>query len=190
MLCGSAGEHAADLADQRALHPVAAGLVEEVAHLRAHVAEACGRSEDDGVVVRELVHGRDGSGLVQLHAGPLRDLLRHQLGNTLDRDLSAWYCASPLGDRDGHLLAVAVGAIVEDENLRHRPNSFDARLAVCLSGTCPLGKLSLNHGVKLPQGAITTSQPCRRKSRIVAALMLPFSACCAQPARSTTRLRT
>jgi hypothetical protein len=44
--------------------------------LRAHVAEVRGRSEDDGVVVREFVHGRDGRGLVQLHAGFLGNLLK------------------------------------------------------------------------------------------------------------------
>jgi hypothetical protein len=47
-LSASADEHAADLADQCALHPEA-GLIEEIAHLCAHVAEAGGRSEDDGV---------------------------------------------------------------------------------------------------------------------------------------------
>src|SRR6516165_1266219 len=120
MLGGGAGEHAADRTDQRAHYPEATGLVEEVAHLRAHVAEARGRSKDDGVVVRELIHGRDARGLVQLHAGFLGDLLRHQLGNALDRDLSARYRASSFGNRLGHLLNVTIGAVVEDKNLRHR----------------------------------------------------------------------
>src|SRR5437899_1518529 len=39
VLARSAGEDAADLADQAAAHPQAASLVQEVAHLRAHVAE-------------------------------------------------------------------------------------------------------------------------------------------------------
>src|SRR5215813_3118538 len=126
MLGASACKHAADLPDQRALHPKAAGLVEKVAHLCAHIAKACGRSEDDGVVVRKLVHGRDGRGLVQLHAGSLGDLLRHQLGNTLGCDLSTRYRASAFGDRLGHLLDMAIGAIVEHENLRHRRISLNA----------------------------------------------------------------
>src|SRR5215831_2761081 len=67
MLGARAGEHAADLADERALHPETPGLVQEVAHLCAHVAEARGRSEDDGVVGREFVYATNGSGLVQLH---------------------------------------------------------------------------------------------------------------------------
>ncbi len=77
MLSGSTGEHAADLPHQRALHPEAAGLVEEVAHLGAHIAEARGCAEDDGVVVREFFGLRDWRALVQLHAGFLGDFLRH-----------------------------------------------------------------------------------------------------------------
>src|SRR5262249_20851389 len=69
MLGARAGEHAADLADECSLHPEAAGLVQEVAHLCAHVAEARGRTEDDGVVGHEFVYATNGSGLVQLHAG-------------------------------------------------------------------------------------------------------------------------
>ena len=42
MLGARAGEHAADLADERALHPETPGLIQEVAHLCAHVAEARG----------------------------------------------------------------------------------------------------------------------------------------------------
>src|SRR6185295_6262511 len=120
MLGASAREHAADLADQRALHPEAAGLVEKVTHLSTHVAKACGRPKDDGVVVCKVVHGRDWCALVQLHARSLGDLLRHQLGNALDRDLTTRYRKSPFGDRLGHLLDVAIGAVVEYENLRHR----------------------------------------------------------------------
>src|SRR5262249_14458498 len=40
VLCSGAGEDAANLADQRPFDPQAAGLVEEVAHLGAHIAEA------------------------------------------------------------------------------------------------------------------------------------------------------
>src|SRR6478672_4019236 len=69
MLGRGGAKYAADLADQRTLHPVAAGLVEEVAHLRAHIAEARGCAEYYGVVIRELVYGRDWRSLVQLHVG-------------------------------------------------------------------------------------------------------------------------
>src|SRR5215471_12250566 len=111
MLGARAGEHAADLADERTLHPETPGLVQEVAHLRAHVAEARGRTEDDGVVCREFVHATNRSGLVQLHAGFFGDFLRHQFRNTLDDDLSAGYRASAIGDRLGHLLDVTPSAV-------------------------------------------------------------------------------
>src|SRR6476659_4441112 len=56
-------------------------------------------------------------GLVQLHPRLLGDLFRHQLGNTLDRDLSIRHRESSFGDRLRHLLDVAIGAIVEHQNL-------------------------------------------------------------------------
>ena len=62
------GEDAADLADERAFHPQPAGLVEEVAHLAGHVAEARRRAEDDGVVVAQLVRRGDRRLLVELDA--------------------------------------------------------------------------------------------------------------------------
>ena len=89
------GEDAADLADQRALHPQAAGLVEEVAHLRRHVAEAGRRAEDDRVVIGELVDGGDRRRLVELDAGLPGDLLRHQLRHALDVDLGAGTARAP-----------------------------------------------------------------------------------------------
>src|SRR6516164_9909068 len=135
MLGACAGEHAADLADERAFHPETPGLVQEVAHLCAHVAEARGRSEDDGVVGRKFVYATNGSRLVQLHAGFFGDFLRHQFRSTLDGDLSAWHRASAFGDRLGHLLDVTPSAVIEDENLRHRqpPASFSYRRRM----TCP-----------------------------------------------------
>ena len=95
MLGRGRGEDAADLADQRALDPQPAGLVEEVAHLRRHHAEAGRRAEDDGVVVGELVDGRDRRRLVQLEAGLLRHLVRHQLRHALDVDLDAGTAFAP-----------------------------------------------------------------------------------------------
>jgi hypothetical protein len=118
--CWVAGEDAADRADQRALHPEAAGLIEEVTHLRAHIAEARGRAEEVGVVVAEFVRLRDRRALVELQAGFLGDVVRHQFGNALDGDLRARHGAGAFGNRFGHLLDMAVGAVVEDENLRHR----------------------------------------------------------------------
>jgi len=63
-----AGKNAGDLANERAAHPQAAGLVEKIAHLRRHVAEARRRAEDDGVIVAEFLGRSDGRRLVNLRA--------------------------------------------------------------------------------------------------------------------------
>src|SRR3546814_3672726 len=78
LLGGGRGEGAADLADQRALGPQAAGLVEEVTHLGRHVAETRRRAEDDRVIARQLVDRGDRRLLVELHAGLLGHFARHQ----------------------------------------------------------------------------------------------------------------
>src|SRR5262249_47386853 len=66
------------------------------------------------------------------------------------------------------------------------PSLFRAAIMVCRLAR-PMCRLS--EPQQPDPGAITTSQPCRRSRRIVAALMLPLSACCAQPARKVTRFR-
>src|SRR5690554_7994059 len=57
------GEDAGHLASQRALDPETAGLVEEIAHLCGHVAEAGGRAEDDGIIVRQFPGEANGGSL-------------------------------------------------------------------------------------------------------------------------------
>src|SRR5713226_412693 len=58
MLGANAGEHTADLVDQSAAHPMPTALIEKIAHLGAHVAEARGRAEYDRVRIGELFHPR------------------------------------------------------------------------------------------------------------------------------------
>jgi len=41
-------------------------------------------------------------------------------GNALDRDLGTWHGTGAFGDGLRHLLDVAIGAVIEDENLGHR----------------------------------------------------------------------
>ena len=98
--------------------PERPGLVEEVPHLRGHVAEAGRRAEDDGVVVGELLRVGDRRRLIDLHAGAAHDLLRHQLGHALDGDLHAVDGAGAMRDRIGQRLDVAVGAVIENEQSR------------------------------------------------------------------------
>ena len=58
MLGADAGEHTADLVDQIAAHPMPTALIEKIAHLGAHVAEARGCAEDDRVRIGKLLHPR------------------------------------------------------------------------------------------------------------------------------------
>src|SRR6184192_197830 len=64
VLTRGAAEDAADLADERAAHPLRPRLVEEVAHLRGHVAETSRRTEHDAIVLLELIGDRERRGLL------------------------------------------------------------------------------------------------------------------------------
>src|SRR5699024_6472081 len=77
----SRGEYAANLVFQFALEPHWAGLVEKIAHLPAHVAEARGRTDDDGVVVAQRVRVGNGSALIHFGAGIARYTFRHEFGH-------------------------------------------------------------------------------------------------------------
>src|SRR5262245_38441861 len=49
VLGSGTAEHTADLADQRALRPEAAGVIEEISHLPGHVSEPRRAAEDDRI---------------------------------------------------------------------------------------------------------------------------------------------
>src|SRR4029079_17344659 len=104
--------------DQRTLDPKGTGLVEEVPHLRSHVAEAGRRAEDDGVIGREVLWRGDRSRLVDLHARAAHDFLGHELGNALERDLHAIDGARSMRHRVSESLNVAIGAVIENEDFR------------------------------------------------------------------------
>ena len=59
MLCGAAGEHAADLAHQSALGPKLSCGIQKLAHLPAHVSEAGRCAKDHGIGRCQLIHGAD-----------------------------------------------------------------------------------------------------------------------------------
>src|SRR5690606_31511192 len=83
-----------------------------------HAAIAGRHTENDRIVVRQIVDGRDGRGLVELETRLLRDLLRNELRYALDVDLRAGL-AGACGNGLGHLLDVAIARIVENQNLAH-----------------------------------------------------------------------
>ena len=59
MLGPGAGENTADFAGQCTLDPQTAGLIEKVAHLRAHVSEAGRGSDDNCICTRQMIDARD-----------------------------------------------------------------------------------------------------------------------------------
>jgi hypothetical protein len=118
MLGRGRGEGAADLAVQGALRPEAAGLVEEVGHLRRHAAEAGAGADDNGVVIGELFDPGDRGSLIKLVVGGFGDRFGHQLRHALDVDGGAGFTGA-LGDRVCHGLDVTVGGIIEHENFGH-----------------------------------------------------------------------
>lgn len=108
MLASRRGEDAADTADQGVPRPDTACLIEEVFHLRRHVAEACRRADDDRVIVRQLRDGRNRCMLVALVPRLDGYGLRHDFGNPLQRDRGAGG-ARALGNGRRHRLDMTIG---------------------------------------------------------------------------------
>src|SRR5438552_15944862 len=79
VLTRGAAEGAADLANERAAHPLRPRLVEAVAHLCGHVAETGRRTEHDAVVLLELIGDRERCGLLELEPRGARRLRRRLL---------------------------------------------------------------------------------------------------------------
>ncbi|QTK78431.1 LysR Family Transcriptional Regulator [Agrobacterium tumefaciens] len=118
VLGGCRGKGRADLADELPVEPKAAGLVPEVAHLRGNRAETCAGTDDDGVIFGQFIHRRYGCRLIHLEVRGLGDFFRNQFGNALYHR----FCAGGLhafGNCIGHFLNMAVGGIIEYQNLRH-----------------------------------------------------------------------
>jgi hypothetical protein len=93
-------------------------LVEEVPHLRSHVAEASGRAENDGVVIGEFGRIGDRRRLIDFHAGVAHHVFRHQFGHAFDGDLHAVDCTGAVSDGISQCLGMPVGAIIENEQTR------------------------------------------------------------------------
>ncbi len=118
MLRGGRRERAADLAEKRTARPKPSGLVEEIGHLRRQPPKPRARADDDRVIVSELLYLGNGRGLIELEVRFARDLLGHQLGHALDVNTRT-SLPGPLSDSIRHRLDVAVGRVVENQNLRH-----------------------------------------------------------------------
>src|SRR5277367_3759579 len=107
MLSGGRGECPADLSVQCSARPKAAGLVQEIGHLRRQSSEPSTGTDDDCVVSGEVVDLRDRRCLVDLEVRAARDLVGYELWNALDVDLRAGFSSS-FGDRRRHGFDMAV----------------------------------------------------------------------------------
>jgi len=118
MLGRGRGEGTANLAVQRAFHPQATSLIEEIRHLRCHPAKARAGADDDGVVIGEVFDFGDRRRLIEPVVRCFRDFFRHQLGHAFDVDGRAGF-AGAFGDGVRHGLDVTVGGVIEYENFCH-----------------------------------------------------------------------
>ena len=116
--CVAVDVNAPPLTVERAARPKPARLVEEVGHLRRQAAKPCTRADDDGIVVDEILDLGDRGGLIKFVVRFARDLLRDEFGHAPDIDLRAGL-TRPFGDRVRLRLDVAVGRIIENQNLWH-----------------------------------------------------------------------
>src|SRR3954463_14964112 len=83
------GEDASDPAHQCTADPEAAGLIEEIAHLRSHVSEARWSSKNDAVVLVEFLRRGERCGLIHFRAMLASDFLGHDVRNALESDFDA-----------------------------------------------------------------------------------------------------
>jgi len=115
VLGGGGGKDAAHLPDQGAFGPEAAGLIQEVPHLGAHIAEAGGCSENDGPGLGQPIHlrqGNMGKGLPGLIGPGLgQGLRRNQLRHLIQTDFGAFHAPGPFGHGLSHTVDVAVHAV-------------------------------------------------------------------------------
>jgi hypothetical protein len=83
VLSARRSESTAHLPVKGALHPQAACLVKKGRHLGGDAAEARPRTDDDRVVVGQVIDLGDGRRLIELEVGVARDLLRDVSGTRM-----------------------------------------------------------------------------------------------------------
>jgi hypothetical protein len=111
---------APDLADESPFDPEAACCIEELSHLSAHIAEARGRTEDNGVSSGKFVHRtyrHMGKTPLRLKGAHLpQDLFREGFRNTIQGNIGPfdYPCAFRNGIR--HAVDMAVHGVVNDED--------------------------------------------------------------------------
>ena len=129
MLARGRGEHRAYLSDQFVLRPQVTGLIDEILHLRRHIAEPRRCPKDDGIVIDEIVDLRDRSDLVELVVRGESDLAWHELRHALDVHIAASATCS-VGLGEGHPFDMPITRIVKHQYLGHAPLRRRAQRAI------------------------------------------------------------
>jgi hypothetical protein len=115
------GEDTADFADQGSGHPQTAGLVEEVAHLGAHVAESGRGAENDGIGLCEVVrfcHWNPRKCLSGCFGSAFYEhFVRHQFRDLKNFHLGSVNLTSPFGYCLGHFVDMAIHAVENNVDL-------------------------------------------------------------------------
>src|SRR5699024_5474361 len=112
-------KYAGHLAYQGAIGPQTAGLIEKVAHLSGHVAEARRGAEDDGIVIGQFLGSGDRSLLVPLAACTLAEFFIHRVRDPLYGYLDAITAARTFGDAVCHGLDMAIHGVIKNQYLGH-----------------------------------------------------------------------
>jgi hypothetical protein len=121
MLSGTARKDAPHLADEGPFCPEAACPIEELPHLPAHIAEARGCPEDDGIRSGEFIHRADRDvckTLLRLEGAHLsQDFFREGFRDTIHGNIGP--LDHPCAFRNGlrHAVDMAIHGIVNDEDL-------------------------------------------------------------------------
>ena len=104
---------------QCALGPQGTRLIEESAHLPAHVAKAGRHPKDDAIVIAQF--GRAGyvGGLIGLAASGLEGFIWHGFRHSLDGDANAVHLLGTFGYHLRHGFNVAVHGMIKYQQFRH-----------------------------------------------------------------------
>jgi hypothetical protein len=143
MLCGGRRKRAANLAVQSSTHPKPTGLIEEIGHLRWQPTKPGAGTDDDRIVGGEILDLGDRCILMELVVRLAHDLLGHQLRHALDVDMRP-ALTRPFGDCIRHRFDVAVGRVVENQDLRHDVllDGFVLGVLLCSKARRPLRALT------------------------------------------------
>ena len=100
-------------------HPHSPQMVEETLHPPGHVDEACGRADDDCVVVGKFLGPCDRRGLVGSAAYPANRVVAQRSGHSPDCNLRPGNLARAVVLCAGNAFEMTEHALMENDDFRH-----------------------------------------------------------------------